>query len=478
MKTLCLSGILLSLVAATVLASDNLPSKADLSKRVPPIAGFGAVRDGYPGESLPGASIRVFPSNTGNPPFNVTLAPSGSFALPGKIINYDWDFGDGSPSHATLVASPVSHAFTSPGEHKVTLRVIDSEGRASVASTVVRVVAGDLSKMLPVPDFSYSRVTGAGSLFAFDASASRHPGGGIVRYDWSFGDGGVAKGKIVAHDFESEGQYPVRLTVTDNNQVTATREKTIAVEPQALVGLDRGLVGYWSFDNCTPSDSSGRGNHGTIIGGASCVPGAVGDALSFNGVDGYVEVPDNPSQQIASNRITISAWINLDADVGVTQQRIVNKQQTGGTSWGMEIAGNGYGGATGNNLLVHDSSGSTWRNCMSNTNLQPGRWYHVAATDNAGDIRLYIDGNLDKTCSGGYGIPANIASPIVIGKSAESDHFHFCGRIDEVRVYDRVLGQAEVSRLASRVCLRQRPPVLAGHRDITDSNSGSRGRAF
>ncbi len=478
MKTLCLSGVLSFLLAANVLALDDMPSNVDVSQRVSPGAGFVAVPDGIPGQNLRGASVNVYPSNTGNPPFNVTLAPSGSFALPGKIVNYDWDFGDGTASHSTLVASPVSHAFQSPGKYKVTLRVIDSEGRTAVASVVVRVVAGDLSKMLPVPDFSYSRVTGAGSLFSFDASASRHPGGRIVRYDWSFGDRGVAGGKIVAHDFGSEGQYPVRLTVTDNNLVTATSQKTIVVAPETLVDLDRGLVGHWSFDNCAPSDSSGRGNHGRIIGGASCVPGAMGDALSFDGVDGHVEVPNDPSQQIASNRITISAWISLDADVGVTQQRVVNKQQTGGVSWGMEVFGNGYGGATGNNLAVHDSNGSTWRNCISNTNLQPGRWHHVAATDNAGDIRLYIDGNLDKTCSGGFGIPARIDSPIVIGRLSESDYFHFGGRIDEVRVYDRVLSQAEVSRLASRVCQRQRPPVLAGYRAVPRPDSGSRDRAF
>ncbi len=435
MKTLCLSGILSFLLAANVVA-----------------------------QTLPGAFVKVYPSNIGNPPFSVTLAPSGSFELSGKIVNYDWDFGDGTPGHSTLVASPVGHMFKSPGAYKVTLRVIDSEGGAAVASVVVRVVAGDLSKVLPVPDFSHSRVTGAGSLFSFDASASRHPGGRIVRYDWSFGDGGVARGKIVDHGFAGDGQYSVQLTVTDNNRVTATTRKTIAVAPQTLVDLDRGLVGYWSFDNCAPSDSSGRGNHGRIIGGASCVPGAMGDALSFNGMDGHVEVPDGPSQQIASNRITISAWINLGADVGVTQQRVVNKQQRGEISWGMEIAGNGYGGATGNNMLVHDSSGSAWRNCISNTNLQPGRWYHVAATDNAGDIRLYIDGNLDKTCSGGFGIPADIASPIVIGRLSESGYFHFYGSIDEVRVYDRVLSQAELSRLASRVCLRLRPRAWAGYR--------------
>ena len=42
----------------------------------------------------------------------------------------------------------------------------------------------------------------------------------------------------------------------------------------AQASLNTGLVGYWSFDDCTAKDNSGHGYNGSINGTASCVDGA------------------------------------------------------------------------------------------------------------------------------------------------------------------------------------------------------------
>ena len=50
----------------------------------------------------------------------------------------------------------------------------------------------------------------------FDASTSSAHGGRIVSYDWDFGDGASASGRLVTHEFEEPGLYTITLTVTNN----------------------------------------------------------------------------------------------------------------------------------------------------------------------------------------------------------------------------------------------------------------------
>jgi len=68
--------------------------------------------------------------------------------------------------------------------------------------------------------------TGA-SRIEVDGSASWDADGAIARYDWEFGDGSVAVGAVVAHDYAGPGPfiggtYTVTLTVTDDDGQTAT----------------------------------------------------------------------------------------------------------------------------------------------------------------------------------------------------------------------------------------------------------------
>ncbi|MCU4140519.1 MAG: hypothetical protein MW690_000994 [Methanophagales archaeon] len=53
----------------------------------------------------------------------------------------------------------------------------------------------------------------------FDASASTDPDGSIVSYEWDFGDGETASGKVVTHAYSDAGSYTVTLTVTDDEQL-------------------------------------------------------------------------------------------------------------------------------------------------------------------------------------------------------------------------------------------------------------------
>ncbi len=211
--------------------------------------------------------------------------------------------------------------------------------------------------------------------------------------------------------------------------------------------IEAGFMSWWKFDEGTGDiayDSAGN-NHGSVS-GASWTAGQIDGALAFDGVNDYVLVPDDESQQIKTNQITLSAWIWLAADAGEdTQRRIICKQQTSSRTWALLIAERDYAG-NGNKVFFHDSSGTAASLCYSSSSLIIDRWYHVCVSDNAGKIRIYIDGLLDETYDEGYGIPAQIAAPIAIGENPDS-RFFFEGNIDDVRVYNRALSAEEIWRL-------------------------------
>ncbi len=128
-------------------------------------------------------------------------------------LKYFWDFGDGATSD---LPKPVHH-YASSGEYLVTLVVTDADGAVDRAQIQVRVPMNQP----PVARFQLAPTQPfVGDTIAFDARASYDPDGEIVLYEWDFdGDDRTdALGAQVAYRFEREGQYSVKLTVTDDQQ--------------------------------------------------------------------------------------------------------------------------------------------------------------------------------------------------------------------------------------------------------------------
>jgi DNA/RNA endonuclease G (NUC1) len=60
-----------------------------------------------------------------------------------------------------------------------------------------------------------------GAMATFDAAGSLDPNGTIVSYAWDFGDGATGSGVTAGHVYPQDGAYTARLTVTDNDGLTA-----------------------------------------------------------------------------------------------------------------------------------------------------------------------------------------------------------------------------------------------------------------
>ena len=90
------------------------------------------------------------------------------------------------------------------------------------------------------------------------------------------------------------------------------------------------------------------------------------------------------------------------------------------------------------------------------SNVQTTEWQHLVFTWKSGEqLPLYIDGELDDDPihnDGGKEGKISGATKLIIGKGAKDNNVtSWNGLVDDVRIYDRVLNEAEIADLASGV---------------------------
>src|SRR5207244_11144175 len=77
----------------------------------------------------------------------------------------------------------------------------------------------------------------------------------------------------------------------------------------------------------TVGDASGSGNNGTVSNTSWSVSGKHGGALSFNGSNAWVTVPDSNSLDLTGG-MTLEAWVD-PASLGSAWRCVLFKAQTG-----------------------------------------------------------------------------------------------------------------------------------------------------
>jgi len=163
----------------------------------------------------------------------VTFNASTSYDPNEDITSYEWDFGDDNTAiyvDANLTDS-ANHTYTEGGTYTVKLNVTNSGGLWDTANKSITVSAP------PVASFTYSpSEPRVGDPVIFNATASYDPDGGnaafpsgIVSYEWDFGDGGTGTGNITEHTYTDVSEYPVTLTVTDDEGLTNSTTDTVMI---------------------------------------------------------------------------------------------------------------------------------------------------------------------------------------------------------------------------------------------------------
>ncbi|MEM5811775.1 MAG: LamG domain-containing protein [Candidatus Aenigmatarchaeota archaeon] len=175
------------------------------------------------------------------------------------------------------------------------------------------------------------------------------------------------------------------------------------------------------------------------------VDGKYGEALSFDGIDDYVEVADSESLK-GMNELTIMAWIygkSFKQYSGIVEKWAYNSQQHYLFGYFTEGSSTKLGKFTlfvSQQLTVGASD-----SIVSYTNLDLNRWYHIAGVFKGGQfLKTYVNGVLDNSKSTTIAYIASGTKPVRIGRYFA---YYFDGLIDEVRIYNRALSEEEIKIL-------------------------------
>lgn len=232
-----------------------------------------------------------------------------------------------------------------------------------------------------------------------------------------------------------------------------------------------GLVSYWTFDwqdvtGDTVIDVWGE-NDGMIFGNPKAVNGQVGEALEFDGTDGYVNLTalgDFGSQIDAS---TFEAWIKTSfKEDWMTLFKIID-ERCKMPFWGIDLNAQKhpldnvnfsedmvlfyFGHKEGDNICVSTASGSSFP-------IFDGKWHHIVYTNvpyvDAAKREwrtkiIYIDGerhSFGKSNVSGHEDFNTFTEPVYLraGNNRGKAEGFFSGIIDEVRIYNRPLTHDEV----------------------------------
>jgi len=185
---------------------------------------------------------------------------TGSSDDDGEIVRYIYDYGDGIIEEGGPL---IRHAYNRDGTYEVFLTVIDNEG--GEGSVQLEVVVDE--NEVPTAAISANTTTpGVGEIVSFDASGSSDSDGEITAYNFDFGDGRVLRvgTPLARHSYDSDGEYLVFLTVTDDAgglgyaTVNVTvQENAAPTATMAISNTSPEIFESISFDASGSSDSDG-----------------------------------------------------------------------------------------------------------------------------------------------------------------------------------------------------------------------------
>ncbi|MBT3835410.1 LamG domain-containing protein, partial [Candidatus Peribacteria bacterium] len=212
------------------------------------------------------------------------------------------------------------------------------------------------------------------------------------------------------------------------------------------VKLDTGLIRHWKLDDGPGStvarDSSGQGNHGTLVNmnpsTAWIVPSHSGStynpyAIDFDGSNDYITASSTKGLGTGNAPHSISTWIKTGSPHGSRRWILVlGQSSTGAERWYINNS---------SDIIGEWSEGASNVGILDNANT----WQHVSTTSDGTTYKIYVNGVQKYSTGASFNFTSSNFS-LAQKRSAQQ---YYNGDIDDVRLYNRALATSEIEYLAS-----------------------------
>ncbi|GAA4462089.1 hypothetical protein GCM10023189_38330 [Nibrella saemangeumensis] len=223
------------------------------------------------------------------------------------------------------------------------------------------------------------------------------------------------------------------------------------------------LIAYYPFPG-TSEDHSGNKLHGQLINGAKLGQDPLGrnnNALELDGVDDYFEIADSPLLRPES--ISISLWIKFKS---ITSTSHIFNKSTFSDNTNQQYSAfirppraPQASSDPGFQLLVDANQDRACTREQPITDfvylyeptLRLNQWYHFVSTINRRVGKLYINGVEKAVNMNLPDLPIDNCSAgslrFGVQSAADSDYNYLDGSMDDIRIYNRALTEAEILSL-------------------------------
>jgi len=221
------------------------------------------------------------------------------------------------------------------------------------------------------------------------------------------------------------------------------------------------LICWYKFDNNLADillDSSANNrtltNYGNSVSFDNTDYKRGNGSVIFSSINGaYFEIPN--TTQFAPDNFTICCWCKIPSSDNVTQC-IASFMQDNETNpillgWDIFIVNNNLQFRTGNTTQISGFLETVYTNFADNT------WKHLAITlnKNEGNANIYVNGTHIITIARTYNNNANITTNFYIGRGLYGAYLSNSSRIDDFRMYNRVLTFNEIKNVMGYTLTRQ-----------------------
>ena len=286
---------------------------------------------------------------------------------------------------------------------------------------------------------------------------------GEIRYLWFRGEEPLRSytgpDLVIPHVSTGDaGDYRVR--VQNGDKEIHSQTATLTVVP--VEGLDTGRVAWWRFDEGSGSaaaDSSGNGLDGDLE-GAAWEDGQVGGALSFDGA-AQVVVEAGTALDGLTGEATFAFWINLasygELESAGSFDRSTSYVMRKGDHFGIRIIDDP--GTITRTLNVRAGAGADpgsvnnkgWEANPPQGSVELEEWQHFAIVYRNGRIHFHKNGfPVGEPADGSLGSPDESLLTLGNYDEVETVARYLDGLLDEVAIWERPLGEAEILEIAGK----------------------------